>query len=96
MKKVIFILIGISLVAVLFVGCDKEKSAGVLKCEESVQKMMAPGLQGPDPKKVQADIDAAVKACGHYEGGSSDDEVGKFIMGGEMGKIAEEKYGAKD
>jgi|SaaInl4_100m_RNA_FD_contig_21_231583_length_324_multi_10_in_0_out_0_1 hypothetical protein len=91
MKKVIFILIGISLVAVLFVGCGEKKSAGVIKCEENMTELSinlpkklhdSGGLTDAQYEDAIAEGNCAVKACALYKGGASDEEIGKWMMEG--------------
>jgi hypothetical protein len=81
MKKVIFILIGISLMTVLFVGCGEKKSEGVLACEAAAVKLVE------TTPITEADGKLLTKGCAYYTGGPSDEEVGKFVIGKGMDKV---------
>ena len=83
MKKLIQILI-VCLVGLFFVGCgDKKsevKSPAVIKCEEGAKKLgipLAEGGLGMEPKLVEC----FASTCTHYEGGETDEEIGKWIFG---------------
>jgi hypothetical protein len=99
MKKPIQTLIVCGLMGIFFVGCGEKKSAGIIKCEEEVTKL---SIEMPKKlyeggttteeqyKKSMAEGEASVKACAHYEGGPSNEDLGPWIMGGDLEKNAKQ------
>ena len=94
MKKVIclFILVAGSF---LLSSCGEKKSAGVIKCEESITGLFitlptnlhdSGNLTDEAYKDAIAEGECAIKACALYEGGASDKELGKWLMEGNAKK----------
>ena len=91
MKKLVYLIFVCGLMGILFAGCGEKKSAGVIKCEESMTELSinmpkklhdSGDLTDAQYEDAIAEGNCAVKACALYKGGASDEEIGKWMIEG--------------